>query len=89
MRLETVCEEILERFGLTWAVKGIAYDGFDEIQHSDRGSSIGFDPVFQVFLEYGMKDGCSLTLVLHRASLAVIERWPLASFFGARHDAGP
>jgi hypothetical protein len=69
----TTCEQISERFGLARALERIPHHGFDQIQHSDCGAPVGFDPISQVFSELGLEDGGPLTFPWHRVSLAGIQ----------------
>ena len=67
------CEQISERLGLARALKWVAHHRFNQIQHSDCGAPVGFDPMSQVLAELGMEHGSPLTLRFHRASLAAVQ----------------
>jgi len=85
----TACEQVSERFWLTGALEWIAHHRFDQIQHPDCRTPVGFDPIPQVFPELGMEDRGPLTFPVHRASLAVVQQRLRALFSLVRLGATP
>ena len=78
-----------QRFGLSWAFKGVRHDRLDEIQYPDCSASLGFDPKTQILPELGLKDCNPVTPGLHRGSLASNATCFRASFFLVLPGAAP
>jgi hypothetical protein len=67
-------EQVAERFRLARAVERVAQHRFDQIEYSDCGIPIGFDPITKIVPELGVENRSSLNFPRHRGCLAAISQ---------------
>lgn len=71
--------KILERFRFADTAEGIAYDGLDKIEGTQRHLAVGLDPVAEVVVEFRLENG--------HTPFTSQDRFPLAAF--SRRTACP
>jgi len=70
----TACQQISEGLRLSQPLEWILHHCLDEIQYSDRGAALGFDPKAEVLPKLRLNDSDPPRISLHPASLDAVQR---------------